>query len=134
MVKRTGYDDMMIDNDESNYHTIIVAIPTDFNIEKYLSLREHAGLFNNNLIQKSDLLFLSRAVKDSVIFKFFSNQIPCCTITYFIEILHELGVVMDSITSNRHTQNIISINVLNERLNGMVVKAIKNIVDVEETM
>lgn len=118
-----------------NYHTVIVAIPNDFDIEKYLSLREHAGLFDNKLIKKSDLIFLANAVKDSVIFKFFSGgAIPHYTVTYFIEILRELGVIIDVVTSDKHTHNIISINVLSDGLNEMVMKAIKNVVSAEESM
>ena len=134
MVKRSGFDCMTEDEDRSSYHTIIVAIPSDFNIENYLSLREHVGIFNNKLIQKADLLFLSNAVKDSVIFKFFSGSIPHCTIIYFIEILAELGVIIDKVTSDRRTHNIISVNVLSGGLNKMVVNAIKNIVSAEELM
>lgn len=134
MVKRTNFSDMTPVDETSNYHTIIVAIPNDFDIERYLSLREQAGLFDNKLIQKADLLFLSNTMKFSTIFKFFSGKIPHCTITYFIEILKELGVIIDVVTSDYHTHNIVSVNVLADGLNKMVTKAIKNIVDIEEIM
>ena len=133
-VNRMAFGDIITSNGESNYHTMIVAIPNDFDIEKYLSLREQAGLFDNKLIQKADLLFLSNAVRLSTIFKFFSGEIPHCTITYFIDILKELGVIIDVVTSDYRTHNIVSINVLADGLNEMVIKAIKNIVDIEETM
>jgi len=129
----------VVDNDSDNeyrleYHTIVVAIPNDFDIEKYLSLKEHAGMFGNRLIKKRDLVFLSNAVRDSIIFRLFSNKIPYETVAYFIKILKDLGVIMDLVASSVQTYNIVSINVLAEELNKKVIEAIKNIVSVEESM
>jgi hypothetical protein len=129
-------DDIYVDDEEYrlDYHTIVVAIPNDFDIEKFLSLKEHAGMFGNTLIKKRDLLFLSNAVKDSVIFRLFSDKIPYETVAYFIKILKDLGVIMDLVVSGVKTHNIVSINVLAEELNKKVIEAIKNIVSVEEPM
>ena len=129
----------VVDNDSDNeyrleYHTIVVAIPNDFDIEKYLSLKEHAGMFGNRLIKKRDLVFLSNAVRDSIIFRLFSNKIPYETVAYFIKILKDLGVIIDMVVAGRHTHNVVSVNVLAEGLNKKVIDAIKNIVSVEESM
>lgn len=122
------------DVESKKYHTLLVAIPIDFDIEKYLSLKEQANIFEHKSIKKSDLVFLANAVKHSTIFKFYSEEIPYVTISYFISILKDLGVIIDIVYAGEKTKNLISVNVLTERKNEIVVDAIRNIVTVEESM
>lgn len=82
-----------------NYMTIeVVAIPPDFDILNYLSLREQAGIFKHKRINKKHLEVIAEGVKASPIFSMLNNiRIDPATCLYFLKVIHELGLVLKSL-------------------------------------
>jgi len=82
-----------------DYMTVeIVAIPPDFDILNYLSLREQAGIFKNKKINKQHLEIIAEGVKASPVFSMLNNiRIDPATCLYFLKVIHELGLVLKSL-------------------------------------
>lgn len=82
-----------------NYHTVeFVAIPPDFDIMSYLSLREQAGIFKHKNVNTKHLKVIAEGVKSSPVFAMMNNtRISPVTCMYFIKVLKELGLVLKSI-------------------------------------
>lgn len=82
-----------------NYSTVeIVAVPPDFDIMQYLTMRESAGIFNQKGIQLKTLTALADGVKYSPVFCIQNNiRLKPITCMFFIKVLNELGLVLKSI-------------------------------------
>ena len=82
-----------------NYVTIeFVAIPPDFDILNYLSLREQAGVFKHKNVNKQHLEVIAEGVKASPVFAMLNNiRIDPATCLYFLKVIHELDLVLKSL-------------------------------------
>ena len=82
-----------------NYVTIeFVAIPPDFDILNYLSLREQAGVFKHQRVNKKHLEIIAEGVKSSPVFAMLNNiRIDPTSCLYFLKVIHELGLVLKSL-------------------------------------
>lgn len=82
-----------------NYMTVeFVAIPPDFDIMNFLSLREQSGIFNFKNINLKQLKIISEGVKASPVFSILNNvRIDPITCLYFLKVINELGLVLKSI-------------------------------------
>ena len=82
-----------------NYMTIeFVAIPPDFDIVNYLSMREQAGIFKSEKINVGHLKIIADGVKSSPVFMMLNNiRIDPITCLYFLKIINELGLVLKTL-------------------------------------
>lgn len=82
-----------------NYMTIeFVAIPPDFDIVNYLSMREQAGIFKSEKINIAHLKVIAEGVKSSPVFMMLNNiRIDPITCLYFLKIINELGLVLKTL-------------------------------------
>ena len=95
-------DEMTLDHRNrfiENYMTIeFVAIPPDFDIVSYLSMREQAGIFESKKINVEHLKIIAEGVKSSPVFMMLNNiRIDPITCLYFLKIINELGLVLKSL-------------------------------------
>jgi hypothetical protein len=81
------------------YHTVeVVAIPPDFDINMYLSLREGAGIFESKDISLKQLQIISEAVKFTPIFVIQNNlRISAVTCMFYLKVINEIGLTLKSI-------------------------------------
>ena len=82
-----------------NYVTLeFVAIPPDFDIMNYLSLREQAGVFKTKRVNLKDLQVIAEGVKASPVFAMLNNiRIEPATCLYFLKVIHELDLVLKTL-------------------------------------
>jgi len=82
-----------------NYMTIeFVAIPPDFDIMNYLSLREQANIFSLKHVNLKHLEIIADGVKSSPVFSMLNNiRIEPTTCLYFLKVIHELGLVLKTL-------------------------------------
>ena len=83
-----------------NYFTVeFVAIPPDFDISNYLSLREQAGIFGDfKNVNLSQVRKIADGAKFSPVFSVLNNSslsIDSCL--YFLYVINELGLIVKSI-------------------------------------
>lgn len=83
-----------------NYFTVeFVAIPPDFDISNYLSLREQVGIFGDSKnVNLNQVRKIADGVKHSPVFSILNNallSIESCL--YFLYVINELGLVVKSI-------------------------------------
>ena len=75
-----------------------VAIPPEFHIENHLKMREAAGIFENEHINLKQLALIAEGVKSSAIFASLNNPlIEPHTCMYFLHIMSELGLIINSV-------------------------------------
>lgn len=84
-----------------NYNTVeVVAVPPDFDIKQYLSMRESAGIFKHKGIDLKNLSIIADAVKSTPVFCLQNNiRINPVTCMFFIKIVNELGLVLKSVNN-----------------------------------
>jgi len=89
-----------------NYMTLeFVAIPPDFDIMNYLSLREQAGIFSTKNINLKHLQIIAEGVKASPVFSMLNNiRIKPVTCMYFLKIIHELDLVLKTLYNPMRNQ------------------------------
>lgn len=82
-----------------NYHTVeIVAVPPDFDIVNYLSIREQAGIFKQKHVNTKHIQIIAEGVRSSPVFAMMNNtHISPVTCMFFIKIMKELGLILKSI-------------------------------------
>lgn len=83
-----------------NYFTVeFVAIPPDFDISNFLSIREQGGMFGDlEHVNISQVRKIADGVKHSPVFSILNNallSIDSCL--YFLNVVNELGLVVKSI-------------------------------------
>ena len=84
-----------------NYSTVeVVAIPPDFDIMQYLTMREGAGIFEQKAVDLKQLKIISDAVRCSPIFCIQNNiRISPVACMFFIKIVNELGLILKSVNN-----------------------------------
>jgi len=82
-----------------NYSTVeIVAVPPDFDIHQYLTMRESAGIFKHKSVDLKNLSIISDSVKCSSIFCIQNNiRINPVTCMFYLKILDELNLIVRSV-------------------------------------
>jgi len=83
-----------------NYFTVeFVAIPPDFDISNYLSLREQAGIFGDlKNVNLDQVRKIADGAKFSPVFSVLNNaQLSVESCLYFLYVVNELGLVVKSI-------------------------------------
>ena len=82
-----------------NYVTLeFVAIPPDFDIMNYLSLREQAGVFKTKKVNLKHLQVIAEGVKASPVFAMLNNiRIEPATCLYFLKVINELDLVLKTL-------------------------------------
>lgn len=82
-----------------DYMTLeFVAIPPDFDIMNYLSLREQAGVFKSTHVNLKHLQIIAEGVKASPVFAMLNNiRIHPSTCLYFLKVIHELDLVLKTL-------------------------------------
>lgn len=82
-----------------NYTMIeFVAIPPDFDISNYLTLREQAGIFECKGIELDQVKKIAEAIKFSPVLALMNNALLKPEIgIYLLSVLNELGLVLNSI-------------------------------------
>ena len=88
-----------------NYMTIeFVAIPPDFDILAYLSLREQAGIFKTKNVDLKQLQVIADGVRMSPVFSMLNNiRIDRSTCLYFLKVIHELDLVLKTVYNPMRT-------------------------------
>lgn len=78
-----------------------VVVPHDFEIESLLTLREQAGIFPFQHINLEHLRIISASVKYSPVYNMLNNseKIDYRTCLYFLHILHEAGLILETVDS-----------------------------------
>lgn len=82
-----------------NYTALeFVAIPPDFEIENYLTLRESAGIFKYKEVDLEQVKKIAMGVKYSPVFSILNNALlsPSACM-YFLSVVNELGLVVKAI-------------------------------------
>jgi len=89
-----------------NYVTLeFVAIPPDFDIMNYLSLREQAGVFKQKNVNLKHLEVIAEGVKASPVFAMLNNiRINPTTCLYFLKVIHELDLVLKTLYNPMRSQ------------------------------
>lgn len=82
-----------------NYFSIeFVAIPPDFDIVNFLSLREQAGIFKFKKVDLGQVKKIAMGVQHSPVFAVMNNTaLSPSSCMYFLSIVNELGLVLKSI-------------------------------------
>ena len=114
------------------HHTGIVAIPSDFNLDLYLSLRESCNFFNDPSINVSSLKLMISFIRFQSVWKSFASKktLNIKTVLHFFQILDDIGLLLDFIYGGQ-TSSFIIINVLSPELSRKSQLAIQNITDIE---
>lgn len=101
---RIERDDIEIEHSRAgmridNYHCVeFVAVPPDFDIFNYLSMREQAGIFEAKNINLKQLQAICEGVKYSPVFSILNNtRLQPVTCMFFIKVVKELGLVLKTI-------------------------------------
>jgi hypothetical protein len=77
--------------------TEVVAVPPDFDIKNYLSMREQVGMFKADKVDQKQLEIISMGVTCSSIFSSMNNAlINPYSVGYFLYILDEIGLIIKS--------------------------------------
>jgi hypothetical protein len=77
--------------------TEVVAVPLDFSIQNYLSMREQMGMFQADKVDSKQLEIISMGVTFSPIFATMNNPvINPYSVGYFLHILDEIGLIIKS--------------------------------------
>ncbi len=82
-----------------NYFSVeFVAIPPNFNLSSFLSMREQAGIFKFKDINLSQVKKIAMGVQHSPVFAVMNNSLLSpSSCMYFLSIINELGLVLKSI-------------------------------------
>jgi len=82
-----------------NYFSIeFVAIPPDFNLESYLSMREQVGITEFKDVDIGSVKKIAMAVTHSPVFAVMNNALlSVSSCMYFLHIINELGLVLKTI-------------------------------------
>ena len=83
-----------------NYFTVeFVAIPSDFDISSYLSLRESAGIFGDfKEVNLSQVKMIMMGIQNSPVFAVLNNtMLSPSSCMYVLSVLNDLGLVIKSI-------------------------------------
>jgi len=107
-----------------NYMTIeFVAIPPDFDIMNYLSLREQAGVFKSKKVNLKHLQIIAEGVKASPVFAMLNNiRIDPATCLYFLKVLHELDLVLKTIYNPMRDQIDHYLQCFDDRDHGIYIR------------
>lgn len=83
----------------NNYFSIeFVAIPPDFDISNFLSLREQAGIFKFEEVDLDQVRKIAEGVKYSPVFAVMNNALlSASSCMYFLSVLNDLGLILKSI-------------------------------------
>ena len=94
----TPQDHRQLNIEVSNYLvTEVVAVPLDFSIQNYLSMREQMGMFQAEKVDSKQLEIISMGVTFSPIFSTMNNPvINPYSVGYFLHILDEIGLIIKS--------------------------------------
>lgn len=77
--------------------TEVVAVPLDFDIKNYLSMREQIGMFPTDEVNFRQLEVISMGVTFSSVFSSMNNPIiNPYSVGYFLHILDEIGLIIKS--------------------------------------
>lgn len=77
--------------------TEVVAVPPNFDIHSYLSMREQIGMFKTDKVNLKQIEIISLGVTCSPIFSSMNNPvINAYSVGYFLYILDELGLIIKS--------------------------------------
>lgn len=80
--------------------TEVVAVPENFEIKSYLSMREQANIFKAKGVHLKQIEALDMAVKHTAIFSSMNNAlINPSTVMYYLGILDELNLILKSFPS-----------------------------------
>jgi len=107
-----------------NYITLeFVAIPPDFDIMNYLSLREQAGIFKSKKVNLKQLQVIAEGVKASPVFAMLNNiRIDPATCLYFLKVIHELDLVLKTLYNPMRDQIDHYLECFDERDGGTYIR------------
>ena len=95
----------MLTQDELRHLPVIIeflAVPSTFDIEYYLSMRESVGYFENKEINLDNVKFISDAIKSTPFFTLTrAPELTIASCLFCLEIFRELGLTLESI-SDQH--------------------------------
>ena len=114
-------------------HVGIVAIPEDFDVLEFLSIKEQCNLFPVDDIQISQIELLTSFLKTQSIWVCESTMsITPNTIKYFFKVLKELDLLLHFVDAGK-TNDFVIVNVLSPTLKSGVEKALKKITEIEDS-
>jgi len=115
-----------------SYHVGIVAIPENFNILEFMSIKEQCNLFPADDIDISQItLLISLLNTQSIWVCEPTHKITPNTIKYFFNILDELDLLLHHIDAGE-TNDFVIVNVLCSALKTGVEKALRRITNMED--
>lgn len=75
-----------------------VAVPPEFDIGNYLTLREHTGIFDNKVMTLDQVIKIAEAIRYSPIVSLMNNALLDVRVgCYLLSILDELGLILKSV-------------------------------------
>jgi len=91
-------NDQPTDQLQNNFTILeVVAIPANFDISSFLSLREQHGMSRYDGLDLEQVKFLAESAKNSPILALFDNKLRSGSVLYLLSILEELNLVVKSI-------------------------------------
>jgi len=88
-----------VDRMIENYFILeVAAIPPNFELHQYLSMRESVGIFENKGINLKEVNIIIEGIKHSPVFAVMNNpRISLSSCVFVLQLLHELNLVIESI-------------------------------------